>query len=91
MTNFENLKNMNIDEFAEWIKDHGQFDSSPWMEWFDTNYCKKCKPIMYHNKNSTIEFPVSWCELNKECVFFPDMKQAPGLKDIIKMWLELEV
>ena len=90
MTVFDGMKSKNIDEFAEWLDKYGQFDGSSWMEWFDSNYCSKCEPIMCHYKVSEIEIPCSWCELNDKCKYFPDMDHSPDNKDIIKMWLESE-
>lgn len=92
MTNMKDLQSMNIDELVEWLDDNGQFDGSPWMEWFDAQYCDNCKPIMCHYENSEREFPCSWCELHGDkCKFFPDMKHTPYSRDIIRMWLESEV
>ena len=88
ITQFKLLKTKNIDEFAEWLDKHGQFDGSPWMKWYDENYCKKCEPIMCHYPDSKVEFPCSWCELNNnKCKFFPQLDEAPDNKKIIKMWL----
>ena len=66
---------------------------SPWDNWFYKNYCRKCEPITKENPNcrfcKTLEY--AWCELNdNKCKFFPDMKEAPYGKQIIKMWLESE-
>ena len=90
MTQFENIKNMNIEAFSEWLDEHGQFDGSPWMEWFDCKYCSNCEPVMCHYEGSEREFPCAWCELEHKCKFFPGMDEAPGNRDIIKMWLESE-
>lgn len=88
MTNYEYIKSMSIDKFSEWIDEHGQFDSSPWMSWFDQKYCKNCPDIMCTYENGTVEFPCSYCELNGKCKFFPDLDETPDNKMIIKMWLE---
>ena len=45
MTNYEKLKNMSVDDFAEWLDEYGKFDESPWSEWFNSTYCKKCESI----------------------------------------------
>ena len=37
------------------------------------------------------EFPCSYCELNGNCKFFPDLDEAPDNKMIIKMWLETSI
>lgn len=92
MNNFEKFKLMNVDELADWIDKHGQFDNSPWMEWFDKTYCKNCESIMSSiSKWNNIEVPCSYCELNDKCKFFPDLDYIPDNKDIIEMWLVSEV
>lgn len=90
MTNMTDLQSMNIDELTEWLDEYGQFDGSPWMEWFDNSYCKKCEPIMCHYKDSEVEFPCSYCELEHKCRYFSDMSDIPNNKDIIRMWLMKE-
>ena len=90
MTQFEKFKNMDIDEFAEWLDKYGEFDNSPWIQWFDGLYCNNCEAIMCHHIDSEYEFPCSWCELEGKCKFFQDLDEAPDNKMIIKMWLESE-
>jgi hypothetical protein len=91
MTNFENLRSMTVEQLAEWLDKHGQFDGSPWITWFDEEYCKKCDPVMCKYEDGEREFPCAWCELNDGCKYFPDMQDAPDNKEIIKLWLEIEV
>ena len=45
MTNFEQIQSASLNELALWIHKHGQFDGSPWVTWFDDNYCSKCEAI----------------------------------------------
>ena len=90
MTNYERIAHMRVDEMAEWIDEHGMFDNSPWMSWFDQKYCKDCPDVICKYENGTKEFPCSYCELNGNCKFFPDLNKAPENKMIIKMWLESE-
>lgn len=91
MTQFEKFQSMDIDQLAEWIDENGQFDSSPWLTWWDKKYCSNCPSIMLRYKGSSLEFPVSWCEINGKCKFFPEMDETPGSKEIVKMWLESEI
>lgn len=97
MTRFEELKNMDIDALAEWIDQNGRFDCSPWCDWFNENYCKKCpSEITYITDYSgeyewQTECECAWCELNDKCRYFPELKEEPSAKDIVKMWLESEV
>ena len=91
MINYDRFKNMSINELSEWLDKHGDFDSSPWMTWFDHKYCKNCQDVMCHYENSEYDFPCSWCELENKCKFFQELDEVPDNKMIIKMWLESEV
>ena len=91
MTNYEYIKSMSIDKFSEWVDKYGQFDSSPWLTWFDQKYCNNCEDIMCKYEDGEREFPCSYCELNGNCKFFPDLYDVPDNKMIIKMWLESKV
>lgn len=91
ITWFEKFKLMDIEEFTEWLDEHGRFDNSPWMKWFDKLYCSNCESIMCRYEDSNIEFPCAWCELEHKCKFFPELKESPDNKDMIKMWLQAEV
>ena len=101
MTNFEQHQSMTLDELALWLHKHGQFDCSPWMKWFNDNYCDKCEAIecKYEDAEEKLGFKpfyknsieCAYCEWNKKCRFFPDMLDIPDNLDIIKMWLSQEV
>lgn len=92
MTNFEKIHNMNIDELSEWLDKYGIFDGGPWIEWFNKTYCNNCEEIMCHYEGfQEREFPCSYCELEYHCRYFPDMNDTPNNKDMIKMWLTMEV
>ena len=90
-TNFDKLKAMPMDELAKWLDENGQFDTAPWMMWWDKTYCRNCPDIMCHYEDSDYEFPCAYCELHKKCMFFPDMDEEPSSLEIVKMWLESEV
>ena len=101
MTNFEKFTTSDIDALARFLDKHGAFNGSPWMKWFDENYCKKCEPIKCDSKTAQTVLRISpfycsgvtcaYCELEDKCKFFPDLDYIPDNEDIIKMWLELEV
>ena len=91
MNNVERLKSMSVEELSKWIGTHGQFDNSLWITWFDQKYCKSCEDIMCKYEDGEREFPCSYCELNGNCKFFPDLDEVPDNKKIIKMWLETEI
>lgn len=91
MTRFELFKQKDIDELSQWIDLHGQFDGSPWIKWFDKNYCNNCEPIPCHYVDSKNEILCSYCELHNKCKFLEDLlSEPPNNKQLIKMWLETE-
>ena len=90
MTNLDYFKSMPLDELADWLDKYGEFDGSPWSQWFDAAYCQKCESVICHYADDEREFPCAWCELEHKCKFFPDMDHTPDITDIIRMWLELE-
>lgn len=85
MTVFEFLKSKSIYELAKYLDEYGSHDNSPWMQWFNENYCSKCDGVLHNG----LEY--AYCELNDECRYLPDMIFAPYIEDIIKLWLESEI
>lgn len=99
MNNFDKLKNMTIEELAKFLDEHGMYDDTPWMKWFNENYCDKCESIIVKaaEAESIIgikpfydeEYECAYCEVYEDCCkFFSE--GFPSNKDIIKMWLEAE-
>lgn len=91
MTNFEKIKNMNIDELAAWLNKFIVCDDTPWISWFDNTYCKNCEPEMAQIVGEDRWIHCGWCELNGKCKFFQELDDIPGGEDIVKMWLDKEV
>ena len=97
MTRYEQFTSMSIEDLAAWIDEHGQFDNSPWMNWFDENYCRNCSPITISKKEQkeklgfealyNIDATCAYCEVHKECRFFQG-RPTPTLQEIILMWLK---
>lgn len=92
MTNFDKIKSLNIDQFAEWLDSNGMWDNSPWSQWFDERYCKQCESVkaIVQNFGSERECEFAWCELEHKCKFFQSLPEEPSPKDVIKLWLEAE-
>lgn len=100
MTNFNYIKTMSIEALAKWLDEHGQFDGSPWMDWFNNNYCKKCESITIKRKVAEDKLGIShlfgnetecaWCELHHKCKYFQELEEVPSNEIIIKMWLNHE-
>lgn len=90
MNNFKKLQSMSIDELAKWLDKNGQFDTAPWVLWWDKTYCSNCPDIMCHYEDSDHEFPCAYCEIHDTCKFFPNFNYVPGHEDVVKLWLESE-
>lgn len=99
MTNFENLKKMSLQDFTEWLQECGVFENTPWMKWFNENYCDKCESIIVKADDAEKvlgikpfldeEYECSYCEVYDDCCkFFPN--GCPSNKEIIRMWLEIK-
>ena len=90
MTNFDFIKNMSIDELTDWLDKYGQFDVSPWMDWFNDNYCSKCevdeKDVLWPGYT----MDCAYCELEGKCKYLTQLDNIPDNKDVIKMWLMQE-
>lgn len=91
MTVFDSIKNKSIDELVLWLDTHGEHDGSPWYEWYNANYCKKCKPEIGYMFKTERALEFAWCEIHRKCRYFQNMNDVPDSKQIIKMWLESEV
>lgn len=89
MNIYEKIKSMQIEELTDWIEKYGQFDDSPWVNYFSSCYCENCEAIECEQDEKTELY--SYCELHDSCKFFPNLNHAPELKDMIKLWLESEV
>jgi len=95
MTVFEKLKTKDIDELAEWLDKNCYFDNSPWVRYWDKNYCKNCESISGNGFCLGMEHFCGWhefayCEVHGNCRYFQDMEDVPDCKMIIKLWLESE-
>lgn len=92
-SNAEILKEMDVDQLAEWLDKNGMWDNSPWSKWFDSKYCQQCESIkaIVEDDFGNRECEFAYCELENKCRYFEDHEEVPDCKEIIKMWLESEV
>ena len=92
MTIFEYINEQvkDIDKFVDWLDKYWTTYDSPWIKWWDDNYCKKCESEETYVAGFNRECNVAWCELNKGCKFFKEIQAIPNDKQIIKMWLKSE-
>lgn len=92
-TNADKIKSMTNEELAEWLGKYGNFEESPWLNWFDNNYCSNCESeiVSYtDSKGDNRNMECAWCEVFGKCKFFQDISNIPDDKHMIKMWLESE-
>ena len=99
MTNFEKIKSMSSEEFAKWLNKKNMVDNTPWMNWWETNYCDHCDPLTVKAEDAEALLGLkpfnnepllcAYCELHDDCKFFPN-REVPSITEIIKMWLEVE-
>lgn len=90
MTNFEAIKMKNIDKLAAWLDIYGNSEESPWLKYFNDNYCNKCPSEKVYFQYLKRNIKCSWCELNDKCKFFTNLKKPLNNKQIIRIWLESE-
>ena len=101
MINFEKLRLMSIDAFAAWLDENGQFDGSPWSEFFNKKYCEKCESIKCTYADAEEKLGIqafsysgniecAYCEVYGKCRYFEALDDIPDNKEIIKLWLEEE-
>lgn len=90
MTVFEKIKEMSIDELAEWLDDicDVSYDDLPWINQFNEKYCKMCEPETKYFSLFDKELECNWCETHDECKFFEGLGDVPDGKYMVKLWLE---
>lgn len=90
MTNKEWLQQATEDELIEFFDNLDSFETSPYMSWWDKNYCSNCPAILCRYEDSNRDIPCSFCELENYCTFFPEIDHIPDSKDMLRLWLNQE-
>lgn len=85
------FEHMSIEEFVNWLDENVYLEYSPWLKWWDENYCKNCDSVCAASPNGYGEAEYGYCELYGNCRYFQHMPNVPNDKQIIKMWLESEI
>lgn len=88
MTVFEQIKKMNLDELAVWIRDNWLHDEDLVIDWWDKNYCQKCELEKITFSNVDHEHECSYCEKYDKCRFFDEQDELPDDLQIVKLWLQ---
>ena len=79
ITNFEKLKNLSMEETAEFLSDQMALEGTIYDQWMTDTFCNNCPNI--EDYNGTL---LSFCEMNQDCPY--------GLwnisdKDLVMRWL----
>lgn len=90
MRMIDKIKSKSLNDFAAWLDKIGQFEDSPWLDWFDENYCSKCESEFVNVKAFGRCMECAYCEVHNKCRFFQEMDHTPNGKEMVKMWLESE-
>jgi hypothetical protein len=91
MTNFEKIKSLSVEGLSGWLDVIISKNIRPWKDWFNKEYCDKCEPEYIFHEWGGVDFPISFCEQEGYCKFFPYSGTAIETRDIIEMWLNREV
>ena len=79
LTNFEKLKNLSMEEMAEFLSDQMALEGTVYDQCMTDTFCNNCPNI--EDYNGTL---LSFCEMNQDCPY--------GLwnisdKDLVMRWL----
>ena len=86
MTNKEKLQSLSLDDLTDWLYAHGKLENTPWMKWFDTNYCSKCESeIVVLANHRKVE--CAFCEHHNYCQFLGESVDIADAHTVIKLWL----
>lgn len=89
MTNRDAIKNFSEEDFINWLASFNLVDDSPWLQWFDEAYCKRCQPISGRIEGSDYDQLFSPCEFGPDgCPFgVADLED----RELIRLWLDAEI
>lgn len=79
LSNFEKLKNLSMEEMAEFLSDQMALEGTVYDQWMVDTFCNNCPDVEDYEGS-----PVSFCEMNEDCPY--------GLcnisdKDLVMHWL----
>lgn len=79
LTNFEKLKNLSMEEMAEFLSGQMALEGTVYDQWMVDNFCDNCPDTEDYDGSL-----VSFCEMNQDCPY--------GLcnisdKDLVMRWL----
>ena len=71
MTVYEKLKDMSIQQVAQFLNKLQDYDNLPWYELFSSKYCNKCEPVIKRSNafGFNVEVEYAPCETEVGCPF----------------------
>ena len=79
LTNFEKLKNLSMEEMAEFLSDQMALEGTVYDQWMIDTFCNNCPDVEGYDGSS-----VSFCEINNDC---PYGLYLLSNKDLVMRWL----
>lgn len=79
LTNFEKLKNLSMEEMAEFLSDQMELEGTVYDQWMVDTFCNNCPDEEDYDGS-----PASFCETNHDC---PYGLYLPSNKDLVMRWL----
>ena len=79
LTNFEKLKNLSMEEMAEFLSDQMALEGTIYDQWMTDTFCNNCPYIKGYDGSL-----VSFCEINHDC---PYGLYLLSDKDLVMRWL----
>ena len=64
LTNFEKLKNLSMEEMAEFLSDQMALEGTVYDQWMVDTFCNNCSDVEDYDRS-----PVSFCEMNEDCPY----------------------
>lgn len=78
-TNFEKLKNLSMEEMAEFLASQMAIENTIYDKWMVETFCDDCPDIKDYDGS-----PASFCEINHDC---PYGLYCIDDKDLVMRWL----
>lgn len=79
ITNFEKLKNLSMEEMAEFLSDQMALEGTVYDQWMVDTFCNNCPDVEDYDGS-----PASFCEMNEDC---PHGLYLISNKDLVMRWL----
>lgn len=79
LSNFEKLKNLSMEEMAEFLSDQMALEGTIYDQWMVDTFCNNCPEVEGYDGSQA-----SFCEMNEDC---PYGLYLISNKDLVMRWL----